>query len=251
MKRITTITVISLIALSIAAVLDTEFYRTAEAASPEAILAHGGGLGRNTNGYDNEDLAAALGITVDELNDAYQTASENAINQAVAEGLISQFEADQLLERGYVFPLYKGRSRLNQSNIEYEALLAEALGISVERLQEAYQQAYQVRIDQAVADGRLTEEEANYLRGQDALFSNQSFRSSMQSAFETAVEQAVADEVITQSQADQILSRRDFDSGFLNFHGGIWGLGRHGDMGKARPDGPAPSAPSTEDSNGL
>lgn len=251
MKKTKTFTIFTLIALGLAAVLGATFYRTASAASPAAILAHGGGFGRGPGGYTSEDLAEALGISVDDLNVAYQTASQNAINQALSEGLITQSQADQLLERGYAFPFFKGRNWFTESSIDYQALLAEALGIPVERLEEAYQQAYQARIDQAVVDGRLTEEEADFIRGQEALFSNESFRSSMQSAFETAVQQAVVEGVITQSQADQILSRSGSGAGFLNFHGGLRGFGRHGGMGRELPEGPASSTPSIEGTSGL
>jgi hypothetical protein len=253
MKRTTTIMIFTLIALSLVAVLGASFFRTAEAASPEVNLLRGGGFATGPGGYDDEDLAEALGISVDELNAAYQTASENAINQALAEGLITQSQADQLLESDQSFSFHKGRAWLRQSSIDRQALLAEALGISVERLQEAYQQIYQAKIDQAVADGRLSEEEADFIRGQDTLFTNESFRSSMQSAFETAVQQAVADGVISQSQADQILSRYGSGAGFLNshFHGGMRGSGRHGGMGKVLPEGSVQPTPSTEDSSGL
>ena len=251
MKKTKTITIFLLAAFGLAALVGTALYRTAEAASPVTVLGHGGGIGRGPGGYDSEDLADALGITVVELNAAYQTASENAINQALAEGLITQDQADRLVERGYAFPFHRMGGLLGENDIDFEALLADALGISVESLQEAYQQAYQARIDQAVADGRLTEEEADFIRGQDALSSNETFRSSMQAAFESAVQQAVADGVITQSQADQIITRSQSGSGFLNFHGGMRGFGRHGGLGRGLPEGPAFSTPSTDDSNGL
>ena len=251
MNRTKILTIFTLSALSLAIMLGVTLYHTAKAASPAEILAHGGGFGRGPASYNNEDLAEALGISVDELNAAYQTASENSINQALDEGLITQSQADQLLERGYAFPFHKGRGWLSENGIDYDALLADALGITVESLQEAYQQAYQARIDQAVADGRLTEEEADFIRGRNALFSNESFRSSMLAAFETAVQQAVADGVITQSQADQILNRSQSRAGFLNFHGGLRGFGRPGSLERGTFEGPTFYPPSLENSSGL
>jgi polyhydroxyalkanoate synthesis regulator phasin len=249
MIRMKTLTLFTLAALGLASVLGLMIYRTADAASPAAILTHVGGFGRGGISYNDDELAEALGITVEELTAAYQTAKENVINQALEEGLITQSQADSLLERGYAFPFHKRGGWLRENGIDYDAFLAQALGISLVRLQEAYQQAYQARIDQAVADGRLTEEEANFIRGRDALFSNESFRSSMRSAFESAVLQAVEDGVITQSQADEILSRQSGE-GFLNFRGGLRGFGRHGGLGRAIPEGTIFSLPSLGDSNG-
>jgi transcriptional regulator CtsR len=46
------------------------------------------------------------------------------------------------------------------SNIDYDALLADALGISVDELEAARQKANQAAIDLAVEEGLLTEDEA-------------------------------------------------------------------------------------------
>jgi hypothetical protein len=48
------------------------------------------------DGSTQEDLANALGITVEELTAARQKANEAAIDQALAQGLITQAQADQL-----------------------------------------------------------------------------------------------------------------------------------------------------------
>lgn len=244
--------ILLLAALGLAAVLGVAAYRVADAATPVGTgLGHGRVFdGDFKDGYDSENLATALGISVEELNAARTTAGENAINQALEDGLITQTQADQLRERGIAFPILRWRGWLSENGIDFEALLADALGISVETLQDAYQQAYQARIDQAVADGRLTEAEADLIRGRQALFSNDDFRSSMQAAFEAAVQEAVENGVITQSQADQILSSQS-DGGFLDFHRGMPSFGRHGGFDGRMPEGRDSSAPSTSDSDGL
>jgi hypothetical protein len=252
MTKNKTRSIILLAALGLAAMLGVAAYRVADAAIPVAsVLAHGRGFGGELKGgYDSESLATALGISVDELDAAYQTANENAINQALADGLITQDQADRLRERGTAFRFPRGWFFLTGSDIDFEALLADALGVSVETLEDAYQQADQARIDQAVADGRLTEAEADLMRGRQALFSNDAFRSSMQAAFEAAVQQAVENGVITQSQADQILSNQS-GAGRLDFHGGMRGFGRHGGFDGRMPEGQDSLTPSIPDKNGL
>ena len=225
-----------------------------------AALTNGGfaHFGRGFGGgYTNEDLANALGISVDELNAAYQKATSAALDQAVKAGLITQAQADQFRANGSAFPIGGLRGDwLSQNGIDYDALLADALGITKEKLQAAYTQAYNARIDQAVTDGNLTQDQADLMKGQHALFSSESFRSSMQSAFEATVKQAVTDGVITQSQADQIL-KNGTGMGFPDIKGfgefgGFERPGRHGGWGDNPPANPAaPAAPAATPSSGL
>jgi hypothetical protein len=211
-----------------------------------AIRGLRGGL---KGGASDEDLADALGITVDELEAAYEQAYDAALTQAVDAGLITQAQADQLRERSAAFP-FGGRwgPWLDQSGIDFEALLADALGISVDQLDAAKAQAYMARIDQAVADGNLTQEQADLLKGEYSLYNNEDFQSTMQSSFEAAANQAVADGVITQAQADQILETNQnlFQRGFGGFGGFKGGRGRHGGFGHGDWFGPgAPVNPET------
>lgn len=182
-------------------------------------------------GVSREDLANALGITVDELNTAYETATNAALDQAVQDGLLTQAQADEIRARGANVP-FGGRwgGWLGEQGIDYQALLADALGISVDELQQAYVQAYNARIDAAVAAGNLTQEQADLMKGRYSLFNNQGFQTAMQSAFEAAVQQAVTDGVITQAQADAILQNSGGMKwgGFPGGHGLMGGPGRHG-----------------------
>jgi ribosomal protein S20 len=209
-----------------------------------------------------------LGITVEQLNTAFQTANQAALDQAVQKGLITQAQADELKSRGATFP-FGGRwsGWLSQNGIDYQALLADALGITVDQLNAAYITAHNAAIDQAVADGRLTQEQADLMKGEYALKNNQNFQTAMKNAFEAAVKQAVTEGVITQAQADQILANQDGmglrgfggpgfggDFGFgggLGHHGGGFGRGEGWENGA--PTVPSvPTTPSTPSgSSGL
>jgi hypothetical protein len=265
MNRTKWIPVLIVGALLIAAVGGVFAYQTARAATSQAVarngfasgafdvLGHGGrGFG---GGFSAEDLANALGITVDELSTANQEARDAALDQAVQQGLITQAQADQIRSGGNAFPL-GGRwmEWLSQNGIDYDALLADALGISEADLQAAYTEAFNARVDQAVTDGRITQEQADLVKGRYALYKNEGFRMAMQSAFEAAVRQAVSAGVITQAQADLILQNQ----GELGFPGGRGfdgpgafggGRGGHGGRGGERffePDSDAPGSVPTE-----
>jgi hypothetical protein len=175
-------------------------------------------------GYTSEELAYALGITTDALSTAYQSAYEAALQDAVSQGLITQTQADQLTSNGSAFPFgNRWDGWLSQNGIDFNSYLADALGISVDTLKAAYQTATFANIDQEVADGSLTETQADLLKGRYALYNDSTFQSSMQSAYTSAVNAAVASGVITQTQADQILSNSE-----SLFRPEMRGVGGHG-----------------------
>jgi hypothetical protein len=231
-----------------------------------------GGRGGRFGG--DEELATALGITVEELDAAQEAAHAAALQQAVAEGLITQEEADAILSgEGRRFH----RHGLRGSDIDYDALLAAELGISVEELEAAEDEARASALDAAVAEGLLTQEQADLIEAREALreyvdreailaealgmtaeeleaakaegqslsdiieaqgLDAETVRAEMQAGYEAAVEQAVTDGVITREQADAILSGDGFGGpGF-----GFGGRGRHGFGG---PRGDFDSAPDT------
>jgi hypothetical protein len=204
-------------------------------------VGHGGPGFPGDGGDGQQALADALGISLEELQAAQQEASDAAIQQALEQGLITQEQADAMLLRGHGF---RGtRSFGKDSTIDYDALLVGALGISVEELDSARQEVQAAQLAQAVADGTLTQEQADLIVARqalkeyldpDALYAQalgisadqlQSYRDegltltqilekagktatevrdAMQSAYQAAVAQAVSDGVITQAQADQI-----------------------------------------------
>ena len=266
-KKLITITIIA--ALGAVALFGAYAYgstrgaTSVQAALPEnrmALPPQDRGIG---DGSTQEDLANALGITVEELTAAMQTANTAAIDQALEQGLITQAQADQLKARGEAFP-FVGRWHgwMGENGIDFEALLADALSISTEQLAQAQTQAFEARIDQAVTDGNLTQEQADLMKGRRALFSSEAFQTAMQSAFESAVEAGVNSGVITQAQADLILEQAGnrFDGmggfggrgGFGPDFGGrlgpeFRGPGRHGGMQDIQPVTP----PATESDGGL
>lgn len=169
---------------------------------PEPMMGRGPG-----GGFASEELASALGITTDQLEQAYQSAQEQALAQAVAAGQITQAQADQMKTGGRM-PFGMGGGWMQDSGVDFDALLAETLNITPEQLQTAREQAAQARLAQQVADGEITQEQADLMQGRRTLFTNSAFISQMQAAFEKAVQQAVSDGVISQSVADQILAER-------------------------------------------
>ncbi|HEX6387368.1 MAG TPA: hypothetical protein VF177_22090 [Anaerolineae bacterium] len=195
----------------------------------------------------NELLVEALGITVEELEAAQEEARAAAIEQAVTDGLLTQEQADQLLENGF-----GGRGR--HFGLGRDTFLAEALGISVEELQAARMEVYEAQLAEMVAAGAITEEQADLMLAQKAVqgyIDVEALQATLQEAYEDAVAQALADGVITQEQADQLLSTPAF--GFPGFGGGF---GRHhhrwggpGGFGRFAPAPDTESAPTDTGDN--
>lgn len=124
-------------------------------------------------GQEDSYLADALGISVEELQTAQTTAYQAGVDQALAEGLITQAQADQLKSstgvgrslRGFAFGFVFGPD----SGIDQESLLANALGVTVDELSAAREKAQAARIAQAVTDGVITQEEADQMAARQAL----------------------------------------------------------------------------------
>jgi len=254
--------------MTLAAVFGVIGYRVVSAQAPtftpDLHAQPGFGFGKEVRGggVSDQDLADALGIPLASLQTAYQTATAEALEQAVAAGLITQAQADELAQRG-LNGRHLGRfPGLQGSTIDYNALLAQALGISTDELQAASQKAYTTSLDRAVQNGQVTQEQADAAKGRYALSTSSKFIDAMRSAFEAAVNQAVTDGLITQAQADQIL-QDSADMGFPGLRGGFGGFdgprgaGRHrggewGGLGNpVNPANPAPAAPTAVPSSGL
>lgn len=122
-------------------------------------------------GADNEHLAAALGITVEELQAAQETARLAAIDQAVADGWLTEKQAEALKSQdgarfggrlpGLLGGFFPGG--------DPQASLAEALGISVDELQAAQKEAAAAALQEAVEAGDLTQEQADEILTRQAL----------------------------------------------------------------------------------
>lgn len=196
-----------------------------------------GGRDGMRGGYTDADLAKALGITTDQLTAAEKTANTEALAQAVSQGLITQSQADQLSANGFDQHRFGGFGIFGgSSTIDYNALLAMALNISTDKLQAAYQQAANTNLDNQVANGTLTQAQADAIKGRNALAGNAKFQAAMKSAYQAGIKQAVTDGVITQAQADAILQEQSQQgSGFFGFGGGHGGMGGPGFGGPGLP----------------
>lgn len=164
------------------------------------------------NTVDREALLAdALGITVEELQAAKEQADLAAVQQVLDEGMISQNQAD----------LMSAQIKL-RNYIDKDELMATALGVTVEDVQTAREEGTM----RDLIDGLELDQTA--------------MRTAMTTAYEEAIQQAVADGVITQEQADVVLSLP-----FGGFFGGPGGPGRGGPGGPGGrgPGGRGPGGP--------
>lgn len=227
------------------------------AALPGVASAHGGpgGFGGfkggdkagmlGQRGGDDTYLADALAITTAELQAAHEAAAEAALDQAVTDGLITQAQADAIRERGLRFDgRMLGRFDFGNSAIDMEALLAAELGISVDDLQAAHETAQEARIAEAVANGDLTQEQADEMQAMRDLktyLDDSGLQESIRSLRQQAIQGAVDAGVITQEQADQILQNQNgfglrgqrgrFDGRSMPDFGGRGGHGLRGGHG--------------------
>lgn len=122
---------------------------------------HPGRPGRPDRGERVEFLVAELGITQEEFDAAVEAAKEAAIEDALSEGLITEEQAERLLNgEGRRF---RGHG---QQKAEY---LAAALGITVEELSTAMENARAAALEQALVDGDITQEQYDLIQARQAL----------------------------------------------------------------------------------
>lgn len=150
------------------------------------------------------------------------------------------------------------------NGIDMQALLADELGITVDRLQAAQDAAHTRALDQALEQGLITQEQYDQMKVREALQSyldpqaltaqalgvtvdelgdktmsewldekgldRDTFETQLQAAYDAAIAQAVTDGVITQEQADALPSGHGF--------GRMPGMpGGRGDFGEMRGPG--------------
>ena len=155
-------------------------------------------------------LAEALGISESDLQAAYLKAANAGLDQAVEKGLLTQTQADNLRQRleaattdGRGFRLGgRGVEFLRGSDIDGEALLADALGITADDLQAAYAKAEAAALVQAVEDGQLTQDQADLVTAQHAF---REYLRTQQKSYADEVQAALDAGAITQAQADLLL----------------------------------------------
>jgi hypothetical protein len=231
-----------------------------EAAAPK--VGPRGGKGVGPDGGDSTALAAALGITTEELTTARQTAVANVLQQAVAEGLLTQAQADAISARGVGRMDGMLGGWMKQSGwdfvAKYQTALADALGITPAALQTAQAQVAYDAIVAALDAGRITADQAELAKARYALSHSATFQDALQSAYASAIQAAVAEGTITQAQADLILAQAANGRGFggfdgHDFGGGMMERGGHGGRGGFPPAGDttAPQAPSAAQPSGT
>jgi hypothetical protein len=157
---------------------------------------HHGFYGRDFGASNEEALAEALGITVEELQAARQKAAAERIAQAVEDGYLTRDQANLMLAHQALM-----------AYIDHEAIMAQALGLTVEEF-EAAREAGTLR--DLLGDVDMTD-----------------LHDKMQAAMQAAVQQAVDENVISEEQAALVLEQLGNDWGMHGrFGGGHHGFGR-------------------------
>lgn len=124
----------------------------------------------------HEELAAALGISVEDLRAAQDVAMANMIEKAVAEGDLAPREAERMQTarklRGYVDPMALMAQVLNMTTDDVKAALdagkspwdlAAEQNLDMGTAWQKFMAAGKATLDQAVADGVITREQADEL----------------------------------------------------------------------------------------
>jgi hypothetical protein len=169
------------------------------------VSAHGGGGWFGRLGGDQDALVAEeLGITVEKLEAAREAARTRALDQALADGQITQEQYDE----------YHTHEAL-QPYLDREALTAAALGISVDQLGE---QSLSEWLDELGLD-------------------REAFQTKLQEVHSAAVQQAVSDGAITQEQADALSDTMPFGGRGGGLRGGRGGMRGGGMRGSGECDG--------------
>jgi uncharacterized protein YidB (DUF937 family) len=180
-------------------------------------------------------LAANLGISVDQLKQALTTTETQMLDQAVADGKITQAEADKIKARiasgDQIFPFGgRGHGRGFGFGFGFGKMasldsVATFLGITVQDVTTGLQNN-QSLADIAKAHGKAADELSNYLYDQ----------------LKSSLDTAVSNNKITQAQEDKLLSNaKTRIDNEINRVGPFHGPGNWGDDKGAPPNSATPS----------
>lgn len=192
-------------------------------------------------GGSYQDLAAALGISVEELTAAREKAFTSAVDTALEAEYITASQAETLKAGDPIFrTLYRYLGETERAEFDQEVYLAEALGISETELEAAYDAVRQARIDELVAEGTITQDEADLRAAYQALRESTTFAENMKQAMIEAINAEVEAGTLTQAQADLLIANlNELPMGLgmgmqgMRGFGGIRGMvGRRGPCGR-------------------
>lgn len=186
-------------------------------------------LTKDGPGGSYEDLAAALGISVEDLTAAWEKAFTSAVDAALEAEYITASQAERLKAGDPVFrTLYRYLSETERAVFDQEVYLSEALGISETELEEAYAAVKQARIDQLVADGTITQKQADLRAAFQALRESTTFAANMKQAMTEAINAEVEAGSLSQAQADLLIA--NLDKVPVGFRMGVRGIRGFGDI---------------------
>jgi len=184
----------------------------------EAALAEAVGLteedieARFANGESYYDIALAQGFSAEEIPALLTEARTTALNQMVADGLITQDQATLMLERmangmgnGFSNGMMGGYGSAMGSRGSYgEMRSGEGDGLLHDYMVAGFAAAFEMSVDELQA--RLDAGETMYDVATSLGWTHEQFTTTMQTVRTEAINQAVADGVITQAQAEWMLA---------------------------------------------
>ncbi len=200
-------------------------------------------------GDQQQYLADALGITVEELQSAHESVRDAIIDQAVADGTLTPEQADQLKagERLRIPGLRMKGGPDMAGDVDRDALLADALGITVEELDAARNTARDAAIADALANGTVTQEQVDRMKAQQAFheYLHTQYADERPTATIADLIQEAADAgALTEAQADLLLSGGPMGPGGHGGHGGHGGFREGGKGGMRGPGMDGPQGPN-------
>jgi len=176
-------------------------------------------LGTKARRVGPEDLAEALGLSLDEFEDAKSSAMESLIDQAVELGFITPEQAEELETEENLsrMGLHRYLSLEEMAQLDYDDIFLDVIDVTAEEFKAAVAAVQQEKLEDAVAEGKLTQEQADLITGWQALKENPKFNDTIKASYTAAIEEALADGTITQAQADALLDKLE-DANFNNLN---------------------------------
>ncbi len=153
------------------------------------VVAIGGAAAQEDDGLVGSFLARVaekLGVSEDELQTAIDEARSETLDEAVADGSLTEEQADRLQESDFPF----GGGRMGHERVHIRTAAAEVLGMTKDDLMEQLQDGNSLA-DVAEAQG----------------MSEDDFKAALLDQVKTQLDESVAAGDLTQDQADEMLQR--------------------------------------------